>query len=49
VTSFTSWERQLETLAKLYALINRARRDNTLWPLMAFMLAIILLASVVRH
>ena len=39
----------METLAKLYALINRARRDNTLWPLMAFMLAIILLASVVRH
>jgi hypothetical protein len=39
----------METLAKLYALINTARRDNTLWPLMAFMLAIILLANVVRH
>jgi hypothetical protein len=39
----------METLTKLYTLINNARQDNSLWPLMAFLLAIILFASVVRH
>jgi hypothetical protein len=38
-------ERRMETLTKLYALINKARHDNSLWPLMAFLLAIILFAS----
>jgi hypothetical protein len=42
-------ERRMETLTKLYTLINKARQDNSLWPLMAFLLAIILFASVVRH
>ena len=42
-------ERRMETLTKLYALINKARHDNSLWPLMAFLLAIILFASVIRH
>ena len=39
----------METLTKLYALIDKARRDNSLWPLMAFLLAIILFASVIQH
>jgi len=37
------------TLAKLYALIIKAQLDNNLWTLMAFLLAIILLTSAVRH
>ena len=45
----TGWERRMEILAKLYALIEKARRDNSLWPLMAFLLAIILFASVIQH
>ena len=49
VTVLTPWERRMENLAKLYELIKRARRDGSLWPLMAFLLAFILLASVVRH
>jgi hypothetical protein len=39
----------MEILIKLYMLINKARLDNSLWPLMAFLLAIILFVSVVRH
>jgi hypothetical protein len=47
--AFTGPERRMETLNKLYALINTARLDNNLWVLMAFLLAFILLAMVVRH
>jgi hypothetical protein len=39
----------MEILTKLYALISKARHDNSLWPLMAFLLAITLFVSVVRH
>jgi hypothetical protein len=39
----------METLNKLYALINKARLDNSLWTLMAFLLALILFATVLRH
>jgi hypothetical protein len=42
-------EGRMETLTRLYGLINKARLDNNLWVLMAFLLAFILLASVVRH
>jgi hypothetical protein len=49
MTALTGPERLMEILTKLYALINKARLDNSLWPLMAFLLAIILFASVVRH
>ena len=40
---------RLNTLARLYNLISKAREDNNLWVLMAFFLAVILLASVIRH
>jgi hypothetical protein len=39
----------MDTLTRLYGLIRKARMDNNLWVLMAFLLAVILLASVVRH
>ena len=49
MTALTGPERLMEILTKLYILISKARLDNSLWPLMAFLLAIILFASVVRH
>ena len=39
----------MQRLTKLYDLINKARSENNLWVLMAFLLAVILFASVVRH
>jgi hypothetical protein len=39
----------MDTLTKLHNLINRARHDNSLWALMAFLLAVVLLANAVRH
>ena len=40
---------QVNNLSKLLALIKKARADNSLWPLMAFLLAIMLFANILQH